>query len=135
MQWKDLLAQKDKSGNTEYKTIKAIEDNITLNLGSPFKVLDKNIKNRINQKKFVKLFRRISDTYLLILFILEKHSSGNLLQKISQNIINLKADIHIIMEIIEEEEFTIGDNNVKIVKSLINQMGNALESLFIWTKL
>jgi len=41
------------------------------------------------------------------------------------------------MTLIEEEKFVTGDEakQVQVVKSLVNQIGNALEAAFIWTDL
>jgi hypothetical protein len=46
------------------------------------------------------------------------------------NVINLKADGNLLMDLLEKQKFLTGDElkQAQVVHSLINQLGNALEA-------
>lgn len=65
------------------------------------------------------------------------NNKTNIYNKVALNIINMKADGNMLMVLLEEQKFVTGDElkQMQVVKSVINQIGNALESAYIWTDL
>lgn len=129
-QWTDL-------SDVKKKDLKELESNIIEAVGPSFKVLESNIKDADAKKKFVQFYRIILDSYVYLHYVLNLNDKTDVYNKMSLNIINLKADGNLLMTILEEQKFLTGDEakQLKVVKSLINQVGNSLESAFIWSDL
>jgi hypothetical protein len=63
--------------------------------------------------------------------------SNNIFLKLAPNIIELKADGNLVMGLLMDLKFFTGDemDQLKVIKTAINQVGNALESAYIWVGL
>mmetsp|Transcript_13516 Transcript_13516/g.29286 ORF Transcript_13516/g.29286 Transcript_13516/m.29286 type:complete len:80 (-) Transcript_13516:672-911(-) len=59
------------------------------------------------------------------------------LNKVGLNIIHLKADGHLLMDLLLDQKFYSGEDakNLLVVKSLISEIGNTLESAFVFNNL
>lgn len=70
-------------------------------------------------------------------YTLNMDNKTNIYNKVALNVINMKADASQLLSLLEEQKFVTGDElkQLQVVKSVINQLGNALESAFIWNNL
>lgn len=95
--WSDLT-------DVKKKDLKELEAIIIEAVGPSFKVIENQLKDKKSKKLFVQYYRNILDSYVYLHYVLNLTDKSNIYNKISLNIINMKADGNLLMNLLEEQK-------------------------------